>query len=521
MDTKALRQKILDLAVRGKLVPQNPDDEPARVLLERIGAEKKQMVKDGRLKAKDIKNDSVIYFKEDNLPYEQFPDGTEKCITDEIPFELPHGWEWTRLQNICEPITDGTHKTPKYSDKGYIFLSSKNVTSGRIDWDNVMYIPENLHKELYSRLSPRKNDILLAKNGTTGVAAIVDKDCVFDIYVSLALLRIVNYIILPDYILSAISSSTIQNYFNGSLKGIGVPNLHLEHIRTTLVPVPPISEQKRIAEKINELMGLVDVIEENKTDLQTAVKLAKEKILDLAIRGQLVPQNPDDEPASVLLERIRAEKQQLIQQGKIKPDKRESVIFKSDDNFDCLTNGNIDDWNLDNIPDNWTFCCLGEVCDYGNCINIDTKNIPDSAWVLDLEDIEKDTGNIIQRLNKTERNSNSTKHFFKKGQVLYSKLRPYLNKVVLADDDGYCTSEILPLDFDINIIPEYSRYYLMSPTFLRYANHCSYGVKMPRLGTLDGKKAVFPLPPLNEQKRIADKINQLFSMLDSITEFLN
>ena len=166
MDTKALRQKILDLAIRGKLVPQDPNDEPASVLLERIRAEKQQMVKDGKLKAKDIKNDSVIYIGEDNYAYEKFPDGTVKCIQDEIPFELPEGWEWTRLQTICDPITDGTHKTPTYSENGYIFLSSKNVTSGKIDWDNVMYIPESLHNELYSRLSPRKKDILLAKNGT-------------------------------------------------------------------------------------------------------------------------------------------------------------------------------------------------------------------------------------------------------------------------------------------------------------------------------------------------------------------
>ena len=133
MDTKALRQKILDLAVRGKLVPQNPDDEPARVLLERIRAEKKQMVKDGRLKAKDIKNDSVIYFKEDNLPYEQFADGTEKCITDEIPFELPDGWEWTRLQNISVFELGKTLDKAKNKGQYKNYLCSINVKWNDID----------------------------------------------------------------------------------------------------------------------------------------------------------------------------------------------------------------------------------------------------------------------------------------------------------------------------------------------------------------------------------------------------
>ena len=525
MDTKALRQKILDLAIRGKLVPQNPNDEPASVLLERIRAEKQQMVKDGKLKAKDIKNDTVIFLGDDNLHYEKFPDGTVKCIQDEIPFELPEGWEWTRLQAICEPITDGTHKTPTYSDEGFIFLSSKNVTSGHIDWDNIMYIPESLHNELYARLAPQKNDILLAKNGTTGVAAIVDRDCIFDIYVSLALLRIIGYIISPEYLLSTIASSTIQNYFNSSLKGIGVPNLHLEHIRTTLIPVAPINEQYRIATKLEQLLSFADNIESDKTDLQTTIQLTKSKILDLAIRGKLVPQNPDDEPASVLLERIRAEKEELIKQGKIKRDKKESVIFRGEDNSYYLRMGNLietlDDWRINDIPYSWGICCLGEVCDYGNCTNVDTKDIPKTAWILDLEDIEKDTGKVSQKLTLKERNSASTKHSFHKGQVLYSKLRPYLNKVVLVDDDGYCTSEILPLDFNKYILPEYAKYYLMSPTFLRYANHCSYGVKMPRLGTLDGRKAVLIVPPVNEQKRIADKVSQLFSLLDSIADNVN
>ena len=525
MDTKALRQKILDLAIRGKLVPQNPNDEPASVLLERIRAEKQQMVKDGKLKAKDIKNDTVIFLGDDNLHYEKFPDGTVKCIEDEIPFELPEGWEWTRLQAICEPITDGTHKTPTYSDEGFIFLSSKNVTSGHIDWDNIMYIPESLHNELYARLAPQKNDILLAKNGTTGVAAIVDRDCIFDIYVSLALLRIIGYIISPEYLLSTIASSTIQNYFNSSLKGIGVPNLHLEHIRTTLIPVAPINEQYRIATKLEQLLSFADNIESDKTDLQTTIQLTKSKILDLAIRGKLVPQNPDDEPASVLLERIRAEKEELIKQGKIKRDKKESVIFRGEDNSYYLRMGNLietlDDWRINDIPYSWGICCLEEVCDYGNCTNVDTKDIPKTAWILDLEDIEKDTGKVSQKLTLKERNSASTKHSFHKGQVLYSKLRPYLNKVVLVDDDGYCTSEILPLDFNKYILPEYAKYYLMSPTFLRYANHCSYGVKMPRLGTLDGRKAVLIVPPVNEQKRIADKVSQLFSLLDSIADNVN
>lgn len=178
-----------------------------------------------------------------------------------MPFELPKDWAWARLKSICEPISDGTHQTPKYTEDGYIFLSSKNVTSGYIDWKNVMYIPESLHDELYKRISPQKGDILLAKNGTTGVAALVDRDYIFDIYVTLALIRTIGYQIHPRYILCVFASNTTQCYFRKSLKGIGVPNLHLEQIRETLVPVPTKNEQIKIYEAVENLNRFIEMIE--------------------------------------------------------------------------------------------------------------------------------------------------------------------------------------------------------------------------------------------------------------------
>ena len=252
------KSKILDLAIRGKLVPPNPNDEPASVLLEQIRIEKEELIKQGKIKRD--KKESFIFRGDDNLHYEKFADGTVKCIEDEIPFEIPKGWEWTRLQNISSILTDGTHKTPQYCDNGYIFLSSKNVTSGKIDWENITYIPKSLHEELYKRLAPAKGDILLAKNGTTGVAAIVDKDVVFDIYVSLALIRITNSLIESKYILSVIGSKYIQEYFTNSLKGIGVPNLHLEHIRKTFIPIPPYKEQLKIVEVMDKILQTIETM---------------------------------------------------------------------------------------------------------------------------------------------------------------------------------------------------------------------------------------------------------------------
>ena len=162
------------------------------------------------------------------------------------------------LKELCTmEITDGTHKTPTYSEEGYIFLSSKNVTSGKIDWDNVMYIPEKLHHELYKRLAPQKNDILLAKNGTTGVAAIVDRDNVFDIYVSLALIRPNQKKVIPKYLLYAINSDAAKRYFDSHLKGVGVPNLHLTHIRETPISVPNFDTQRQIITKLDKVSDLI------------------------------------------------------------------------------------------------------------------------------------------------------------------------------------------------------------------------------------------------------------------------
>ncbi|WP_434981585.1 restriction endonuclease subunit S [Daejeonia sp. YH14] len=229
------KSKILDLAIRGKLVPQDPNDEPASVLLKRIKTEHPESKK----KAK---------YTGDNSHYQN------------LPFEIPENWSWCRLVDICSIITDGTHQTPTYSDEGYIFLSSKNVTSGKIDWENVMYIPEFLHKQLYARLAPQKGDILLAKNGTTGFSAVVDCAYIFDIYVSLALLRTFQNKINPYYLRHIMSSLFVQEQFKANLKGIGVPNLHLENIRNTYVPICSLKEQNEIVSKIDQLFEVLDNI---------------------------------------------------------------------------------------------------------------------------------------------------------------------------------------------------------------------------------------------------------------------
>lgn len=183
------------------------------------------------------------------------------------------------LKDLCSiDITDGTHKTPTYADSGYIFLSSKNVTSGEIDWDNVMYIPEELHKELYQRVAPQKDDILLAKNGTTGVAALVDKEEIFDIYVSLALIRPDKNKIIPKYLLYAINSESSKRYFDSHLKGVGVPNLHLTHIRETPISVPDFHTQEEIIKRLDKVS---DLIAKRRQQLEKLDLLVKARFVEM------------------------------------------------------------------------------------------------------------------------------------------------------------------------------------------------------------------------------------------------
>ena len=525
MDTKALRQKILDLAIRGQLVPQDPNDEPASVLLDRIRAEKQKMVKEGKLKAKDIKNDSVIFVGEDNLHYEKFANGSVRCIEDEIPFDLPEGWAWSRIKNIA---SIGTGATPLKSNTEY-------YVGGKISWitsaatcDNIIksatdYITELAVQETNCQIYPVGTLVVaMYREGKTrgqiselGIAACTNQAC--------AAIQVWGGNAGVSQLVKMFFSYNYEN-IRMKAKGGQQPNLNQSIIAETLIPIPPENEIMRLLDFSHTCLNEIQVITENKERTFQLANQARTKILDLAIRGKLVPQDPNDEPASVLLERIRAEKEELIKQGKIKRDKKESVIFRGEDNSYYLRTGNLEEsldaWQFDDLPETWEICCLGDVCDYGDCINVNTADIGEDAWILDLEDIEKDTGTVLKKVTKAQRSSVSTKHRFHSGQVLYSKLRPCLNKVVLSDDEGYCTSEILPLEFDRFVLPEYARYYLMSATFLAYADRCSYGVKMPRMGTADGKKAIFPLPPLAEQERIVKEIERYFCQLTRISEAL-
>ncbi len=305
-------------------------------------------------------------------------------------------------------------------------------------------------------------------------------------------------------------NSEYQKEFCQSVKcdAIGQSNISASKFAQFLFPLPPLAEQKRIVARIEELMPLVEEygkLEEKRLQLDADLPGALEKaILQDAIQGKLVPQDPAEGTGEELLRELFAAKNAKGAKKESRAKSAKAARSSTAPSVPCP----VSDPPFE-IPASWAWCKLGDVCDYGKCQS--ATNIPESAWVLDLEDIEKDSGRLLRRVCAKERNSKSGKHAFRKGMVLYSKLRTYLNKVLVADEDGFCTSEIIPLDFGEVADSQYARFVLMSPYFLEYTAQCGYGVKMPRLGTEDGRKALIPLPPLAEQKRIVAKVEQLLA----------
>ncbi len=232
------------------------------------------------------------------------------------------------------------------------------------------------------------------------------------------------------------------------------------------------------------------------------VKKLRELILSLAMQGKLVAKDPHDAPASELLKEIEAEKKRLVKDGKIKQSKPLPEIKPDEVPYD--------------LPKSWEWVRLGQIANYNGRLNISPEEIEPETWLLDLEDIEKDTSRIIYRAKYSERQSKSTKSTFLMGDVLYGKLRPYLNKVVVADTDGVCTTEIVPIVLFGNIDSHFFKWALKRSAFLDYVNSLMYGVKMPRLGTEQAIISVHPLPPLAEQRRIVAKIDELMARCDEL-----
>ena len=525
MDTKALRQKILDLAIRGKLVPQDPDDEPASVLLEKIREQKQQMFKEGKLKKKDIKNDSIIFKGEDNLHYEKFQDGTVKCIEDEIPFELPEGWAWERLGNVSTIARGGSPRPIEdflTDDKNGINWIKIGDTEK--DGKYILHTKEKIKAAGLSKTRyVQSGDFLLTNSMSFGRPYILKTDgCIHDGWLVIGNIKTV---FSQDYLYYALSSGFMYTTLSLLAAGSTVKNLKSDTVRSVLFPIPPLDEQERLACRLEELISFVDSINADEDKLVRIIEQTKSKILDLAIRGKLVPQDPNDKPASVLLERIRAEKEELIKQGKIKRDKKESVIFKGEDNSYYEKVGkevrNINDEIPFDLPQGWIWC-RGYSCFDGM---ENTKPQGDFFDYIDIDAIDNKRHCIKEpkHLPVTKAPSRASRAV-KNGSVLFSLVRPYLENVALIEEkhsDCIASTGFYICNSNGMFKPDFMFFLMISGYVVNGLNQFMKGDNSPSISKDNIEYWLYPVPSINEQQAISLKVKAILSMIENIKESLS
>ena len=455
MDTKALRQKILDLAIHGKLVPQDPNDEPASVLLERIKAEKERLIKEGKIKRskKSAKTSDTPHY-------------------ENVPFEIPNSWVWTTIEEICSKIGSGsTPRGSNYSANGIPFFRSQNVYNDRLVYDDIKYISEEVHQKMKGT-EVLANDLLLnITGGSLGRCAVVPADfnC-GNVSQHVCIMRSV--LVEPEYFHALVLSS----YFAKSMKitGSGREGLPKYSLEQMAFPLPPLSEQQRIVMEIVKLFALIDQIEHSKVNLQTIIKQTKSKILDLAIHGKLVPQDPNDEPAIELLKRIN-------------PD------------FTPCDNG-----HYTQLPNGWTVAPMQVLCSLVDGdkqkgierINLDVKYLRGERDAKTLTSGKYVTANSLLILVDGENS----------GEVFRTSI------------DGYQGSTFKQLLINENMNEEYV---LQAINLHRKVlRESKVGSAIPHLNKKLFKAIEIPIPPYKEQQRIIKAITKAFMSLDLIMESL-
>lgn len=463
MDTKKLRQKILDLAIHGKLVPQDPNDEPASVLLERIKAEKERLIKEGKIKRskKSAKTSDTPHY-------------------ENVPFEVPDNWVWTTLGEILELVSGQDFPPEKYNANiagiPYI-IGASNIENEQLIINRWTESPS-----VYSYL----NDLLVVCKGAGVGKMAINKIGVAHIARQIQAVRgYTNYTDIK-YI-KAVVKNNIENIISKA-NGL-IPGLKRELLLSLQLPLPPISEQHRIVYEIERWFSLIDQIEQGKADLQSIIKQAKSKILDLAIHGKLVPQNPNDEPAIELLKRIN-------------PD------------FTPCDNG-----HSEKLPKNWT---------WAKGINIflpmkSTKPKDEEFQYIDIDSIDnkRQIINGIKTL-KTSKAPSRASRYTQKNDVIFSMVRPYLRNIAKVINDNCIASTgfyvCSPTPKLLN--SDYCYYLMISEYVVNGLNQFMKGDNSPSISKGHIDEWLFPLPPFAEQQRIVQKIKVLFSSLDDVQKAL-
>ena len=531
MTGQQLKNSILQMAVQGKLVPQDPNDEPASVLLDRIRAEKEALIKSGKIKKE--KNPSVIFRGADNLPYEKIGNNEPVCIADEVPFEIPDSWEWCRLGSILNKLTDGTHSTPKYVESGIPFISVKDVSSGCLDFSNCKYITKEEHKELYERCNPEQGDILLTKVGTTGIPVIVDTNDEFSLFVSVALLKFNQNLLYNEYLVHLINSPLVQKQATENTKGVGNKNWVMRDIANTLIAIPPLQEQYRIVDEFKKYNIFLLEYDKKENELlrlnNSFPDLLKKSILQEAVQGKLVPQDENDEHASVLLERIRAEKDALIKSGNIKKDKNESIIFRRD-NSHYEKRGSeevcIDDELPFEIPESWELIRLNDIGIYRK--GPFGSSLTKGMFVPKSENSVKvyEQKNAIKK-DHTLGNYYITRKYYEEkmqgfavspGDIIVSCAGTIGETYVLPDDieEGIINQALMRMTIFAPIDIEYFLLYF-DYVLKQSAIESSKGSAIKNIPPFEiFKKLLLPLPPIQEQRRIVEKIVEINKYCDTL-----
>ena len=522
MTAQQLKNSILQMAVQGKLVPQDPGDEPASVLLERIKAEKQELIKAGKIK-KDKKSSEIFRGATHNLPYaycEQI--GKEiRDISDEIPFEIPDSWEWCRWGELSQSIQYGYNAPAKQAGRIKMVRIS-DIQDNKVLWDSVPYC--DIDESDIDTYLLQANDILFARTGGTVGKSYLVKDVPEDaIYAGYLIRTRYSNSLCPEYLKFFMESELYWTQLRNGTIATAQPNCNGKTLSNMIVPVPPLSEQHRIVSKIEELLPYIErygKAEEHLTALNTTFPEAlKKSILQEAVQGKLVPQNPDDEPASVLLERIRAEKQELIKAGKIKRDKHESVIVTRDKIPYEIIDGKercIADEVPFELPESWCWCRLGTIFQHntGKALNssnhqgkkmqyITTSNLYWDRFELDKLKEMLFTDSEVEKCTVT------------KGDLL----------VCEGGDIG--RAAIWNYDYPMRIQNHIHRLRSYAPVEVYFFYYVFYLYK--RVGLIGGKgigiqglssnaidKLLIPLPPLAEQKRIVAKIEELMQYCDKL-----
>lgn len=483
MTPEQLKVSILQYAIQGKLVEQRLEEGNAEELYKQIQEEKQKLIKEGKIK------------KGKALP---------QIEENEIYFDIPETWEWVRLNDI---VYNHGQKTPDITFS-YIDIGSIDNTHQKLNSEENLIDANDAPSR--ARKIVKFGDIIYAT-----VRPYLHNTCIIDKEFKAEPIASTGFAVLSchegiynKYLFYYLLSPAFDSYANATdnAKGVAYPAINDDKLYRAIIPLPPLEEQHRIVAKIEELLPLVDRYAASYEKLeQFNAKFPddmKKSILQYAIQGKLVEQRPEEGSAEELYKAIQEEKQKLIKEGKIKKEKPLAEITEDETPFD--------------IPESWKWCRLGDCTSYSQPKEkISPTEITNDMWSLDLEDIEKNTGKILAKTFASERKISGDKVIFHKGQVLYSKLRPYLKKILVAPNAGICTPELVPFN-TYGIDAEYISYVLKSPHVDYVINTVTYGVKMPRVGTDTMVNLLIPLPPLEEQHRIVAKIEELLPYCDRL-----